>query len=104
MNSTSRLRGIARKYGNWPYRRLTRRGGAASAVQATCREPQAPCGAGLSFRSTGRGYQMAIITLEDRVSILETEVARLKEQLAAEKPQNAPPWWEWIYGTFANSP
>ena len=47
---------------------------------------------------------MAIITLEDRVSILETEVARLKEQLAAEKPQNAPPWWEWIYGTFANSP
>lgn len=43
-------------------------------------------------------------TLEDRVAVLETEVARLKEQLAAEKPQNAPPWWNRIYGTFADSP
>jgi len=39
---------------------------------------------------------MATISLEERVAVLEADVARLKEHLAAEKPQNAPPWWERI--------
>jgi hypothetical protein len=47
---------------------------------------------------------MAIISLEGRVAVLEAELARLKEQLGAEKPHTVPPWWERIYGTFANSP
>lgn len=47
---------------------------------------------------------MAVSSLEERVAILETEVARLKERLTEEKPQAAVPWWEQIYGTFANSP
>jgi hypothetical protein len=47
---------------------------------------------------------MAIISLEERVAVLEADVARLKEQLTAEQGRNVPPWWERIYGAFANSP
>jgi hypothetical protein len=46
---------------------------------------------------------MAIISLEERVAALEAEVARMKVQLATENSQNAVPWWEKIYGTFADS-
>lgn len=38
------------------------------------------------------------------MAALEAEMAHLKEQLAAEQPQIASPWWERIYGTFASSP
>ena len=47
---------------------------------------------------------MASISLEERVAALESEVARLKEQLTAENPQAVAPWWERIYGSFAGSP
>jgi hypothetical protein len=46
---------------------------------------------------------MAIVSLEDRVAVLESEVARLKEQMTKEHPRLPVPWWERIYGTFADS-
>ncbi|AFY47073.1 hypothetical protein Nos7524_1182 [Nostoc sp. PCC 7524] len=38
--------------------------------------------------------------IETRLAILETEVARLKQQL----PVTPIPWWQNILGTFANDP
>lgn len=46
---------------------------------------------------------MAAITLEERVTVIEQELAQLKQQLARDKQQTALPWWEQIFGTFANS-
>jgi hypothetical protein len=46
---------------------------------------------------------MAVPEIELRVAALEAEVAHLKHQLeAVAKP--ARPWWQEIYGTFANDP
>lgn len=39
--------------------------------------------------------------LEERVAILEAEVASLKSKLDVVSP--TPPWWEKIVGTFANN-
>ena len=47
---------------------------------------------------------MAATSLEERMAALEADVDRLKEQLAIESPQAVSPWWEKIYGTFADSP
>ncbi|MBI3822498.1 MAG: hypothetical protein HY289_07440 [Planctomycetes bacterium] len=45
----------------------------------------------------------AIEKLEQRLGALEAEVAKLREQNG--KPQTDDrPWWEKIYGTFANDP
>jgi hypothetical protein len=38
--------------------------------------------------------------LENRVALLETEVARLKNKIETD----AQPWWEKIAGTFAENP
>jgi hypothetical protein len=46
---------------------------------------------------------MATTTVEERLNALEAEVAQLKKQLKAEKTQTIVPWWEMIFGTFANS-
>ena len=46
---------------------------------------------------------MPTVTLEERVAALETEVARLKQELANES-QPKKPWWEQIRGTFKNDP
>jgi hypothetical protein len=46
---------------------------------------------------------MATGSLEERVTAIEAELAQLKKQLAAEKPQAGVPWWEKIFGTFADS-
>ena len=40
--------------------------------------------------------------LEERVAIVEAEVARLKYQLKDDRAQA--PWWEKIAGTFADNP
>ena len=47
---------------------------------------------------------MSTTTLEERVAALEVEVAQLRSNSATapEKPQ--PPWWEKIFGAFANDP
>jgi hypothetical protein len=41
--------------------------------------------------------------LEERMAILEAEVARLRQQVEL-KTINTPPWWEKIAGSFANDP
>ncbi|MCV3216367.1 hypothetical protein OGM63_23120 [Plectonema radiosum NIES-515] len=41
---------------------------------------------------------MSTPEIEARLAILETEVARLKQQL----PVSPIPWWQTILGTFAN--
>lgn len=46
---------------------------------------------------------MAVPQIEQRVAALEAEVTLLKEKLeAVTKP--ATPWWQEIYGTFADDP
>jgi hypothetical protein len=46
---------------------------------------------------------MAARELEARVAALEAEMVELKQKLeTVTKP--AKPWWEEIYGTFANDP
>ena len=47
---------------------------------------------------------MAAATVEERLTTLEAEVAQLRERLEAEKPPNAVPWWEQLFGAFADSP
>jgi hypothetical protein len=46
---------------------------------------------------------MATVSLEERVTALETELAELKRRLEAERPRELIPWWERIFGTFADS-
>ena len=41
-------------------------------------------------------------SLKERVAALEQEVARLKAQLGNQG--SSAPWWEKIYGSFANDP
>jgi hypothetical protein len=47
---------------------------------------------------------MAVLTVEERLTTLEREVEQLKARLAAEKPMSAVPWWEQLFGAFADSP
>src|SRR3954454_9992776 len=49
-----------------------------------------------------RGTLMAATKLERRVKALEGEVAKLKQHVTARPPMI--PWWERIYGSFANDP
>ena len=46
---------------------------------------------------------MATDQLEERVAVLENEVARLKNSLAREVSA-AIPWWERVHGSFAEEP
>jgi hypothetical protein len=41
--------------------------------------------------------------VEERLAILEAEVAQLKQQLAVKTSDNSP-WWDKIVGSFANDP
>jgi hypothetical protein len=42
-------------------------------------------------------------SVEERLRVVEKELAELKQQLAKDKAQTTLPWWEQIFGTFANS-
>ena len=46
---------------------------------------------------------MTAETLEQRVAAVEQELAQLKQQLQTETPSAPLPWWEQIFGTFADS-
>ena len=46
---------------------------------------------------------MATLSLEERVAMLEEEVARLKQERASATGA-AEPWWEEIRGTFKDDP
>ena len=46
---------------------------------------------------------MKVETLEKRLSALEAEVARLRNAVEGE-PRDNRPWWEQIFGTFADDP
>lgn len=47
---------------------------------------------------------MPTLTIEERVAALEAEVAQLKQKQDAETlPPTNLPWWERIYGQFADS-
>lgn len=46
---------------------------------------------------------MATGTLEQRIEAMEQELAQLKQQLQTEKLPTPLPWWEQIFGTFADS-
>ena len=45
---------------------------------------------------------MPTLSLEERVAVLEIEVTQVKAQLQGEK-HTVIPWWEEIFGSFANS-
>jgi hypothetical protein len=46
---------------------------------------------------------MASVSLKDRVAALEAEVARLKSKIeTVATPEK--PWWEQIWGSFADDP
>jgi hypothetical protein len=46
---------------------------------------------------------MSTGTLEQRVTAMEQELEQIKRRLQTETPPSALPWWEQIFGTFANS-
>ena len=46
---------------------------------------------------------MAAQTLEDRITVIENELAQIKRQLGDEKSQATPAGWEKIFGSFADS-
>jgi hypothetical protein len=48
-------------------------------------------------------YTMATVSMEERVKALEDEMAELKQELASNQSSKPIPWWEKIYGTFADS-
>jgi hypothetical protein len=45
---------------------------------------------------------MKVSKLEQRVAALEAEVARLREEHAAEGNGSARPWWDKVFGTLPN--
>lgn len=47
---------------------------------------------------------MATVTLEERMAALETEMARIKQQLSTQLPAADVPWWERRFGAFKNDP
>ena len=46
---------------------------------------------------------MATAQIEERVAVLEAEIAQLKKQVAQGVPPQRP-WWREIAGSFANDP
>ena len=46
---------------------------------------------------------MAATSVDDRLDAIEKELSELKLRLEVDKPPSTVPWWEQIFGTFANS-
>ncbi len=46
---------------------------------------------------------MSANTLEERVATMERELAQIKQSLKSDSLSQSIPWWESIFGTFANS-
>ena len=46
---------------------------------------------------------MAATSINERLAVLEAEVAQMKKCLEPEQAQSPVPWWDKIFGTFANS-
>lgn len=46
---------------------------------------------------------MPIPTIEERLSVIEKELAHIKQQLITEKPPSPPHPWDKVFGSFANS-
>ena len=46
---------------------------------------------------------MEATSLEERVAAVEAELAQIKRRLDGEPPVPPVPWWERIFGTFADS-
>ena len=46
---------------------------------------------------------MTLETLENRLNVMEAELAQIKQQLQTEKSAITPHPWEKIFGSFANS-
>jgi hypothetical protein len=46
---------------------------------------------------------MATASVEERLAALEAEVAQLKARLETERNESKVPWWDAIFGTFADS-
>ena len=42
-------------------------------------------------------------TIEERLSVIEKEVAHIKQQLTVDKPPSPPHPWDKVFGSFANS-
>ena len=47
---------------------------------------------------------MAGTSVEERLTTVEHELAQLKQQLAADKPQTTSPWWKKIVGVYKDDP
>ena len=47
---------------------------------------------------------MAAMTVEERLTLLENEVNRLKQTASAEGPAPKTPWWRAHVGIFENDP
>jgi hypothetical protein len=46
---------------------------------------------------------MSVVSLKDRVAMLEAEVAQLKAKVDGNH-EDKDPWWQKIWGSFANDP
>ncbi|HZT42399.1 MAG TPA: hypothetical protein VFA07_09415 [Chthonomonadaceae bacterium] len=42
-------------------------------------------------------------SIEERLTAIEKELEQIKQQLETNPSQTNAPWWEQIFGTFANS-
>lgn len=47
---------------------------------------------------------MTATSIQQRLAALEADMAELKALVAKSQPKKELPWWEAIYGTFANDP
>ena len=52
---------------------------------------------------SGRWVDMPMPTIEERLSVIEKELAHIKQQLTIDKPLSSPHPWDKVFGSFANS-